>query len=160
MTLLGVRRFLVAARVVVATDEALREAGAEGNERFVLWTGVREGGDFVARTTHVPAQTAYRMDGGLCVRVGGEALDRLNRWQYEHGETLGVQVHTHPNEAYHSDTDDAFPIVTTVGGVSLVVPNFGADGLRGPGLATYRLVEDGWDELDDDEARALVVLGT
>jgi hypothetical protein len=36
-----------------------------------------------------------------------------------------VQVHTHPFEAFHSRTDDAFPIVHTRGFLSLVIPDFG-----------------------------------
>jgi hypothetical protein len=36
-----------------------------------------------------------------------------------------VQVHTHPKAAFHSLTDDTWPIVHTLGFLSLVVPNFG-----------------------------------
>lgn len=160
MSLRDVRRFIVSDEVVRVTDEALREAGADGYERFVLWTGIRAGDDFLVRSTHVPTQTAYKGEAGLCVRVDGNALDRFNRWQYEHGETLGIQVHSHPQHAYHSETDDTYPIVTAVGGVSVVVPDFGHAGLRGGGTATYRLAEDGWTAMEDGDARTLVVLGT
>lgn len=160
MSLAEIGRFVVADEIIAVTDAALREVGADGFERFVLWTGVRTGGEFIVRTTHVPEQTAYKMEEGVCVRVDGETLFRLNRWQYEHSETLGVQVHSHPHDAYHSETDDTFPIVTALGGLSIVVPEFGRAGLRGRGIATYRLSADGWDELDDDDARALVALGT
>jgi hypothetical protein len=42
-------------------------------------------------------------------------------------ENLGIriQVHTHPGPAFHSPTDDAFPIVHTPGFLSLVIPDFG-----------------------------------
>jgi JAB domain-containing protein similar to deubiquitination enzymes len=159
VSLTAVSRFIVSDEIIAVTDVALREAGDEGFERFVLWTGVRTGEEFLVRTTHVPEQTAYKLDDGVCVRVDGEALFRLNRWQYEHGETLGVQVHSHPHEAYHSETDDTFPIVTAIGGVSIVVPEFARAGLTGDGVATYRLSADGWDELGEDDARALIVLG-
>ena len=36
-----------------------------------------------------------------------------------------VQVHTHPLEAFHSPTDDEFPIIHKPGFLSLVIPNFG-----------------------------------
>jgi hypothetical protein len=38
---------------------------------------------------------------------------------------IRVQVHTHPGAAFHSATDDAYPIVHEVGFLSLVIPNFG-----------------------------------
>lgn len=38
---------------------------------------------------------------------------------------IRVQVHTHPEEAFHSETDDAFPIIHKPGFLSLVIPNFG-----------------------------------
>ena len=69
----------------------------------------------------MPRQTAYRLSEGLCVRVEGPELHRLNIWLYEHHELLAVQVHAHPTDAYHSETDDTYPIVTTRGGLSLVV---------------------------------------
>ena len=159
MSLSDVRRFIVAREILATTDAALRAAGASGYERFVLWTGVREADDFIIRTTHVPEQTAYKLEDGVCVRVGSEALFRLNRWQYEHRETLGIQVHSHPREAFHSLTDDTYPIVTEGGGVSIVVPDFAKAGLLGEGIAAYRLSDEGWDEIDDDDARALVVMG-
>ncbi len=159
MTLSDIERFVVADEIIASTDSALREAGRHGFECFVLWTGARSGHDFIVRTTHVPEQTGYKLDSGVCVRVDGEALFRLNRWQYEHGETLGVQVHSHPRRAYHSETDDTYPIVTALGGLSLVVPSFARAGLRGSGVAAYRFSAEGWDEVEADEARTLVAMG-
>jgi hypothetical protein len=152
----SIRRFVVPANVVTETDAQLRDAGTSQVERFVLWSGVADGEVFHVRTAHVPEQTAYRLARGLCVRVGGDALHRLNVWLFEAHEQLAVQVHSHPTDAYHSDTDDTFPIVTTRGGLSVVVPDFGRDGLRGPGVACYRLNATGWQELDDDEADKLI----
>jgi hypothetical protein len=37
---------------------------------------------------------------------------------------LGGQIHSHPTSAYHSDTDDHFPLVTLVGALSIVIPDF------------------------------------
>lgn len=128
------------------TDQRLRDAGRDGCELFVLWTGVLSGNTFSIQTIHVPKQTSYKGKGGLCVRVDGSELHRLNRWLFENNEELGVQVHTHPTNAYHSETDDAYPIVTERGGISIVVPYFARDGVRGPRVAVYRLDDDGWVE--------------
>jgi len=90
------------------------------------------------------------------VRVEGDELHRLNVWLFEHHEQLAAQVHSHPTEAYHSETDDTYPIVTVRGGLSLVVPDFGRSGLRGKGVASYRLGISGWDELAQDEVQRLI----
>lgn len=42
----------------------------------------------------------------------------------DQGLGVRVQVHTHPYEAFHSPTDDAFPLIHETGFLSLVIPNF------------------------------------
>jgi hypothetical protein len=158
-TLETVTQFLVPAAVIRETDGQLRVAGRTRSECFVLWSGVQEHDTFQIRTVHVPRQTAYRFSDGLCVRVEGDELHRLNVWLFEHGERLAVQVHSHPTEAYHSETDDTYPIVTVRGGLSLVVPDFGHAGLLGNGVAYYRLGFSGWDELSLDEVKRMIHFG-
>lgn len=143
----GIRQFVVPSDLCDACDEQLRQAGTAGNERFILFSGVIEQKRLLVRTMHVPKQSAYKLDGGLCVRVDADELHRLNVWLYEHKERLAIQVHSHPTEAFHSDTDDAYPMVTTRGGLSLVVPDFARDGVRGPRTALYRLSKAGWQGL-------------
>jgi hypothetical protein len=135
---------------VDATEDALREAGGEGFERFVFWSGELNGsGVFEVETVHVPRQKAFKTRDGLLVRVDGDELHRLNAWLYEHGQLLAVQVHAHPADAYHSETDDTFPIITAQGGISIVVPAFCRDGLMADGVAVYRLQPEGWAEVDE-----------
>lgn len=65
------------------------------------------------------------------------------------GEGVRVQVHTHPGAAFHSATDDAYPIVQTAGFLSLVIPNFAMDpiGFRDAYLAEIQ--PDGrWVQVD------------
>jgi hypothetical protein len=42
----------------------------------------------------------------------------------DRGMGVRIQVHIHPFEAFHSETDDAFPLLSDVGFLSLVIPNF------------------------------------
>lgn len=154
----SITQFLVPRDVCNETDAQLREAGRSGAERFVLWSGTIELTRFQVRTVHVPRQTAYRLPEGLCVRVDGTELHRLNVWLYDNQERLAVQVHAHPTDAYHSETDDTYPIVTTRGGLSLVVPDFARKGVRGPGTALYRLGPSGWDEVPLLSAQMLLQL--
>ena len=155
-TLEHITQFVVPATVLRKTDADLRAAGRLHSECFVLWSGVADGDAFYIRTGHLPRQTAYRLLEGLCVRVEGEELHRLNLWLFQHHELLAVQVHSHPTEAYHSDTDDTYPIVTIRGGLSLVVPDFCRFGLEGSGVASYRLGLAGWDELSHAEVERLI----
>lgn len=144
--LTDVQRFFVPSHIVQQTEEGLREAGSEGYEMFVLWSGCQRDRVFDIKTPHVPKQTSYRLKSGLCVRVEGPELHRLNVRLYETGEMLAVQVHAHPTRAYHSDTDDTYPIVATLGGLSIVAPDFCRRGLFTEGTAIYRLEPEGWIE--------------
>jgi hypothetical protein len=91
--------------------------------------------------------------------VDGPKLHELNRWLYERQMTLIAQLHSHPGEAYHSPTDDAFPIATAVGSFSLVVPDFARNPFSLERCAVYRLAGNGgWIELSGAEARALIVI--
>lgn len=154
----SIREFVVPGELCDATDRQLREAGLDGDERFVLWSGVVCEDRLLVKTSHCPEQIAYRLAGGLCVRVGAEELHRLNMWLYENAEQLAIQVHSHPTVAFHSDTDDAYPMVTTLGGLSLVVPDFARHGVRGPNTALYRLSRAGWQRLSTPSARRVLRL--
>ncbi len=37
---------------------------------------------------------------------------------------IRTQVHTHPGTAFHSDTDDHWPVVSQPGFISIVIPSF------------------------------------
>lgn len=148
MRLNGLELFWVPADIVEDTERNLRQAGRRELELFVLWSGVINGTEFFVRTAHVPRQTSYRLESGLMVRVDGDALHELNTWLFEHEEVLAVQVHAHPTEAFHSGTDDAYPIVTADGSISIVAADFCREGLLSDASAAYRLADGGWHELD------------
>ena len=147
MTLAGVQRFRVPAQVMRATEEAIRSAGKDGYELFVIWSGVRDGDAFAVLDTHVPRQVSFRLEAGLCVLIDGTELHRLNVWLYESKQVVGAQVHSHPADAYHSETDDTYPTATLDGSLSIVLPDFGRDGFASTGIAAYRLGRTGWMEL-------------
>jgi hypothetical protein len=69
---------------------------------------------------------------------------------------LIAQVHSHPNEAYHSEADDEYAIVTAEGGLSFVVPNFGKAPLDPTIWAIYRLTQGEWRGLNMNEAKLLI----
>ena len=68
-------------------------------------------------------------------------------WLYEAKQVIGAQIHSHPTDAYHSDTDNTFPIATLDGSLSIVLPYFGREGWKSSGVAAFRLGQSGWDEV-------------
>lgn len=144
MNLEAVKSFTIPGSIIEETETSLQDAGALGYELFVLWSGIIDAQTFRIRTAHVPKQTSYRTEEGLLVRVEGPALHELNVWLFENQEILGIQVHAHPTEAFHSHTDNTFPIVTTLGGLSIVAADFADDGLLNAASAAYRLTRRGW----------------
>jgi hypothetical protein len=127
--LLDVKRFYVPASVLDGTLQALAAIGKDDAEGMIVWGGVRhEDGSFHFQTAFQPRQQAYKTQHGLLVRVDADALDEVNRSFNARRLILAGQAHSHPTNAYHSDTDNARPLVTLLGGLSLVVPDFARGG--------------------------------
>jgi hypothetical protein len=151
--LAAVREFRIPSTLLDKTLAVLADAGNRNAEAFVLW-----GGSLVAQ--HVfkftiaikPAQTSASTFHGLLVNVDGDALFAVNKELYHAGSTLGGQVHSHPTDAFHSETDDHYPLVTLTGALSLVVPYFAVDARkRMTEWAWYRLAGYGkWLQVGDD----------
>lgn len=140
-----VTTFIVGAGVLDETIAFLRDVGKSHCEGFALWTGVREQATvFRFRSALIPAQHATATHRGLLVTVDGEALFEINKMAHERGEIVAAQVHTHPTSAFHSGTDDHYPLVTLVGGLSIVIPDFAVNAPEDIGhWAWYRLVKYG-----------------
>jgi hypothetical protein len=136
----------------------LRNVGMKRFEGVALWAGIRNGvSSFKVTTTIIPKQSAYNHDQGLLYTVDGDELYKINMWLYENKLTLISQIHSHPGAAYHSDTDDAFPIVAVNGGLSIVIPDFGLGEISKDDWAVYRLYpKRGWLRLPDQEVNGLI----
>jgi len=128
----------------------MREFGSRGWEALVLWLGEIEPNTGRAHVTQafVPKQKSISNEDGVGYFVSGETLFQLNRDLSETGLRLIAQVHSHPREAYHSEADDRYAIVTAEGGLSLVVPNFGRAPVHPTAWAVYRLNGRNWRELN------------
>lgn len=123
-----IERFRISGDTLETTLAWLAEAGHHGNEAFVLWSGRRAGTTLEIRRAIKPRQTPQCTPDGLLVHVAGDALTEVNMFCYQHGEVVAAQVHAHPTEAFHSTTDDQFPLVTLLGSLSVVVPDFARRG--------------------------------
>lgn len=137
----------------------MRKAGKQRVEGVALFAGKEEGSRFTIAETIIPKQLAMRLEAGLLYAVDSDELHAINVWLYENNFSLIAQIHSHPTEAYHSDTDDAFPIVATVGGISIVVPDFAKGPVDLSTCAVYRLSDSGvWVELENEERNNLITV--
>src|SRR5438093_1479940 len=103
---------MVPQAIIEATLSFLQERGRLDCEGFVIWSGVIVAKGFEFRSAVIPSQEAIATDEGLLVFVDGQDLFEVNKRLYQRGEIAGAQIHSHPTVAYHSDTDDHFPLVT------------------------------------------------
>jgi proteasome lid subunit RPN8/RPN11 len=94
----------------------------------------------VVHPEHVASAVGFQVDEQWLNRFWVDLAER--------GEGIRVQVHTHPGAAYHSATDDAFPILSTPDFLSLVIPRFAQGGATFDGAFLARLGADGtWREV-------------
>jgi proteasome lid subunit RPN8/RPN11 len=141
-----------AAPLVSETLDELRAAGRVEKERVVLWLSPRP---LLAASAiveiYVPEQEA-EMD---YFRIPPSGMKALMAHLRERKLVLAAQVHSHPNEAFHSRADNKWAIVRHEGALSIVVPHFAA----GVGVkhflnmaAVFRLSgDDQWLEVRPDQ---------
>jgi hypothetical protein len=102
-----------------------------------------------------------RNTGGGCelpVDVTLKCIEKMNAA----GQIVLAQVHTHPGQAWHSETDNEWAFTDCPGLFSIVVPCFGRYGLRrifNDGVAIYeRLISGEWYRLPPCEIQKRFIL--
>ena len=159
MPLADVTTLCVPRDCVAEVHAHMRRVGRDGSEGLGLWVGRQDGVRFDVTRAVIPAQRHIRTGDGVCVVTDADELHRINVWLYRERLTLIAQIHSHPGRAYHSDTDDAYAIATTVGCFSLVVPDFAAAPFDLARVATYRLDARGtWKGLSAAQVRLAIMI--
>lgn len=128
--------------------ELFEQCGTEGLEGTAMIVGGP------APRLVVPDQHAFARGRGPAVEVTPRGQMQLAT-ALGPDETYAARIHSHPFEAFHSPTDNANPVLTYQGALSIVVPYFGLGLRRGlDACAVY--VRDGtdWRELPTGPARA------
>lgn len=126
------------------TFHRLRECGRGRDECQVVWIGPWADPHVITAVEH-PTHSAHAF---------GFELDSswvTSFWKQLARDRTGIrcQVHTHAGRAFHSGTDDEWPIVHTAGFLSLVIPNLAAGGPSLEKSYLTELQEDGkWREVD------------
>src|SRR5207249_6759264 len=114
------------------TFRELRRCGGGERECQVVWLSPWASPELIAdvvHSAHVASGMGFRVEESWVAELWSDLVDR--------GLGVRVQVHTHPGRAFHSHTDDQWPLICTPGFLSLVLPNFatGAIGLKDAYLA-------------------------
>lgn len=158
-SLAHIEAVLVPRHVAAETQRFLQAVGLRGQEGLVLWVG-----NVIEKKCHVtqplvPRQRGIRTADGVCAVVDSDEMHRINVELFKTGLQLIAQIHSHPSDAYHSETDDKHAIANSIGCLSLVVPDFAAGNFNLAKTAVYRLSRAGeWVELDQHSATGLIRL--
>lgn len=150
--------FSIPQSLIDETGVFLRAVGRTGNEAIALWVGSVEGSSACVSDVVIPRQTPIRSSDGLAIYIDATTLHELNVWLHTSRLRLLGQVHSHGEDAYHSDTDDHHSVVTTFGALSIVVPFFAQEPMILSGCAVHRLTKSGWVELPADQAAQLITV--
>lgn len=108
----------LASDIMQNTFCTLRECGRGECECAVYWIGSSESNlvNGVEHPVHRRSPFGYEIND----RWLTDFWKRLAASQH----SVKAQVHTHPGEAFHSTTDDNWPIVSQEGFLSIVIPDF------------------------------------
>jgi hypothetical protein len=120
------------------TLNTFRSCGAGTNECVIYWcapTTTPVVIDVAVHPEHLASPMMYEIERTWLNRFGFDLARQ--------GKSVVVQVHTHAGEAFHSSTDDRWPMVTTPGFLSLVLPHFALHRLDHRSMHLAELKADG-----------------
>jgi hypothetical protein len=128
-----------------AAGHFFEECGTHGYEGTAMLAGTEADG---GTRCVIPEQRAYRgLQGDVFVEVTDEGKLTLAS-ALALDERYLARIHSHPEEAFHSPTDDRNPGLTAQGSLSIVCPFFGLGLRRGiEACAVFVLRNDDWLEI-------------
>lgn len=132
----------IAADLLQETFVTLRACGRNHAECVVYWIGPASENSALTleHPLHTRSPFGYQVDDQWLL----DFSMRLAKTK----QSVKVQVHTHPGEAFHSVTDDEWPIVSQAGFLSLVIPEFANNAPSFAGAWVGRLQTDGtWQKI-------------
>ena len=155
----SIEQVIVPKVLIEKTRLFLRSVGHSRCEGMVLWVGRPNGKQFQVTDLLIPRQRGLKTRDGVCVVVDADEMHRINVELFQSGLRLIAQVHSHPMKAYHSDTDDEYAIATTVGSLSLVIPDFATRKFDLSDCAVYRLSKNGsWEHISLRRVKSLIAI--
>lgn len=131
-------KYQVPQLVLAETFQIFRRCGAGQCECQALWVSAWHSPANITAVVH-PRHRA----SSVSVQVDSAWIGEF--WQDLAAENSGirVQVHSHPGRAFHSATDDAYPIIHQPGFLSLVIPSYGLGPVGFDGAHLTEITPDG-----------------
>lgn len=147
---------LIPKTVIKTTEQFLREAGDRNCEGVVLWVGERPTSCFRITRCIVPLHSSGRnyFDVSLKERIRIVTSLAAN-------ECIIAQVHSHPEEAFHSPVDDRKAVIDRRWALSIVVPDFcdrDLGDMRGTAVFALRDSLD-WIQLSEEQIKQVLIIG-
>jgi hypothetical protein len=123
---------VVSREILVESFRQLRSCGGGARECQVFWIGPAKEPRRITRVV-----LSGHSSEEFWLEVHSWWLTKFWISLAEQEMSIRVQVHTHAGDAFHSATDDKWPVVAIPGFLSLVIPNFamGPVGFDGAFLA-------------------------
>jgi hypothetical protein len=140
----------------------LQTFGRRHVEGYLCWSGVPTGKDEVEiRSCIFPPDFEPSESSFGRLEIGIQRAFGMGNIVAQRGELIFAQMHSHPDEAFHSPIDDARPISHRPGFMSIVVPDFGF--VRLTDLSECKVFEyqghGRWRELPSGEVARRFVIG-
>jgi hypothetical protein len=140
-------RYKVPFEILSRTFEHFRRCGRGECECQALWTSAWQAPQTITdsiHSSHIADADRFIVDSGW-----------LNAFWIHLAKTdrgIRAQIHTHRKRAFHSSSDDAFPIIHTPGFLSLVIPNFAMGSVGFDGAYLTEITTDGsWREVSCED---------
>ena len=106
--------------ILKTTIDHFRAAGRTHKECVVFWLVPRQTNAARIVEVYRPQQQAHADQ----FWIPPDAMTTLMRHLREHKLKLAAQIHSHPQEAFHSRADDHWAVIRHAGALSIVVPDF------------------------------------
>lgn len=129
-----------------------RGRGRHESGCFILGT-VRGAKRYAHQAIYYDELDSKAYASGVCV-LDGDAFTQL--WQICRAEKLSVvaDLHTHPQEAFQSESDRLNPMIARAGHIAIIIPNFASGWIWRHRLGLFRYEGDHrWSDLSGWKAR-------
>ena len=120
------------------TFAVMRRCGEGRRECQVLWISPWSHPEGL---THVIHPRHHAMGDGF--DLDGQWITELWKQLARDNTGVRVQVHTHPGRAFHSPTDDAWPVIHVPDFLSAVIPDFALGPIGFDGAYLVEIASDG-----------------
>jgi hypothetical protein len=135
----------IPAHFIADTFAIFRDCGGGQRECIVYWLGpinLPDIVDEIIHPHHVAIHSGYEIDDQWLTELGFELAKRQ--------KSVRIQLHTHPQEAFHSATDDHWALVHTPGFLSLVIPDYATGPVTLEDAFLTERIDRGWREIAVD----------